>query len=113
MITVQEFDRVQEIMGKRNAIRPQKETFAFTGLMKCGSCGCSQSLQRIKKKKCKNGNVHYYTYYHCTKKKVDVKCDEKCVEFRSLEVMFKEKLDRFDKYLMQFQSRGQLNTCMK
>ena len=91
MITVQEFERVQEIMGKRDAIRPQKETFAFTGLMKCGSCGCSITAES-KKKKCKNGNVHYYTYYHCTKKKVDVKCEEKCVEVRKLEVMFKEKL---------------------
>jgi site-specific DNA recombinase len=91
MITVQEFERVQEIMGKRDAIRPQKETFAFTGLMKCGSCGCSITAES-KKKKCKNGNMHYYTYYHCTKKKVDVKCEEKCVEVRKLEVMFKEKL---------------------
>lgn len=91
MITVQEFERVQEIMGKRDAIRPQKETFAFTGLMKCGSCGCSITAES-KVKKCKNGNSHYYTYYHCTKKKVDIKCEEKCVEVRKLEVMFKEKL---------------------
>lgn len=91
MITVQEFERVQEIMGKRDAIRPQKETFAFTGLMKCGSCGCSITAES-KVKKCKNGNSHYYTYYHCTKKKVEIKCEEKCVEVRKLEVMFKEKL---------------------
>lgn len=92
MITVQEFDRVQDIIGTRNAIRPQKENFAFTGLMKCGNCGCSITAEN-KVKHCKNGNSHYYTYYHCTKKKVDTKCDEKCVELRSLEIMFKEKLD--------------------
>jgi hypothetical protein len=59
--------------------------------MKCGSCGCSITAES-KVKKCKNGNSHYYTYYHCTKKKVDIKCEEKCVEVRKLEVMFKEKL---------------------
>lgn len=92
MVTVQEFDRVQEIIGTRNAIRPKSESFAFTGLMKCGNCGCSITAES-KVKRCKNGNSHYYTYYHCTKKKVDAKCDQKCVEVRSLEIMFKEKLE--------------------
>lgn len=41
MITVQEFDRVQGIIGTRTSIRPKNESFAFTGLMKCGYCGCS------------------------------------------------------------------------
>ena len=92
MISLQEFDRVQEIIGNRNAARPKTESFAFTGLMKCGNCGCSITAES-KIKRCKNGNSHYYTYYHCTKKKVDIKCDEKCVEVRRLEIMFKEKLE--------------------
>lgn len=92
MISLQEFDRVQEIIGNRNAARPKTESFAFTGLMKCGNCGCSITAES-KIKRCKNGNSHYYTYYHCTKKKVDIKCDEKCVEVRKLEIMFKEKLE--------------------
>ena len=91
MITVQEFERVQDIIGVRSAIRPKTESFAFTGLMKCGNCGCTITAES-KIKKCKNGNVHYYTYYHCTRKKVDVKCYEKCVEVKKLEVMFKEKI---------------------
>ena len=91
MITVQEFVRVQDIIGTRNAIRPKNEVFAFTGLMKCGNCGCSVTAES-KIKRCKNGNSHYYTYYHCTKKKVDIKCDQKSVEVRKLETMFKEKL---------------------
>ena len=92
MITVQEFDRVQGIIGTRTSIRPKNESFAFTGLMKCGNCGCSITAES-KQKKCKNGNVHYYTYYHCTKKKVDTKCDQKNVEVKSLEIMFKERLE--------------------
>ncbi len=91
MITVQEFDRVQEIIGTRAAARPKREVFAFTGLMKCGNCGCAITAES-KVKKQKNGNIHYYTYYHCTHKKVNFKCDESAVEVKDLEIMFAEKL---------------------
>jgi len=92
MITVQEFDRVQEIIGTRTAARPKREVFAFTGLMKCGNCGCAITAES-KTKKQKNGNIHYYTYYHCTRKKLDYKCDQKCIEVKNLEIMYKAKLD--------------------
>ena len=40
----------------------------FCGLLRCGSCGMMITGEyRVKKQK--NGNEHYYTYYHCTKKR--------------------------------------------
>lgn len=65
--------------------------FAFTGLMKCGTCGCSITAQ-AKVKRYKNGNVHHYIYYNCTKKKVDVKCPEKVIELKKLNLEIKGKL---------------------
>jgi site-specific DNA recombinase len=58
------FDLCQEVMGKRGKVRPdRKHSFAFLGLMKCASCGCSITAQYAK------GNGGIYTYYRCTKKR--------------------------------------------
>ena len=37
-----------------------------------------------KVKKQKNGNVHEYVYYHCTKKNKSVKCEEPCIRQEKL-----------------------------
>lgn len=84
MITKEEFDRCQKIMGRTSQPRPREERlFAFTGMMKCATCGCSITAQ-AKVKRQKNGNVHHYTYYNCTKKRYDAECDEKHVEVKLL-----------------------------
>jgi len=93
MITKDEFDRVQSLLGKKTAIRPKEKQFAFTGLMKCGNCGCSITAED-KVKRNKNGNVHNYIYYHCTKKKTDVKCLERCVEAKKLEIEVQNVLNK-------------------
>lgn len=87
MLTKEEFDRVQKIMGRTSQPRSRTEerTFAFTGLMKCATCGFSITAQ-AKIKRCKNGNVHHCVYYNCTKKKYDVVCTEKHVELKNLDL---------------------------
>ncbi len=82
MITVEEYQRVQSILHKRGKPAPKQHLFAFTGLMKCASCGCSITAE-TKTKRQKNGNVHEYIYYHCTKKKTEP-CFEKCIELKEL-----------------------------
>ena len=92
MITEDEFNKVQMLMGRKGRPCLEKNLhFAFTGLMKCGTCGCSITAQ-AKVKRCKNGNVHHYIYYNCTKKKVDVKCPEKVIELKKLNLEIKGKL---------------------
>ncbi len=64
LISKKLFDRCQEVMAKRGKVRPdRKHDFAFLGLMKCASCGCSITAQYAK------GNGGVYTYYRCTKKR--------------------------------------------
>lgn len=67
MITKQEYDRIQLLLGKQGKIKRQKKFFAFRGFIECGECGASITAEN-KIKRQKNGNVHYYTYYHCTKR---------------------------------------------
>ena len=82
MITEKEYDIVQRLLGRLGRPRPQKHRFAFTGLMRCGNCGAMITAEE-KIKRQKNGNVHQYIYYRCTKQK-DENCQQKAVELKEL-----------------------------
>ena len=68
MITPNEYDSVQMLLGSRGRPRLKRHVFAYTGTMRCGECGLSITAESRTKVQ-KNGNVHHYTYYHCTKKR--------------------------------------------
>jgi len=93
IITLEEFDRIQVILGTRGCPRNvTRKKFAFTGLIQCGECGCGITAEH-KTKRQKNGNVHNYTYYHCTRKKGD--CAQPSVEVKSLEEQIIETISTF------------------
>src|SRR5258708_14181753 len=48
--------------------------------MRCGSCGGSITAEEKD-----NSNGSHYAYYHCTRRKRDVVCHEKCAEERQLQ----------------------------
>ena len=79
------FDKAQEILKLRGV--PDKKTKnepqPFCGLISCASCGMMITGE-YKVKKQKNGNVHNYTYYHCTKKSKTIKCPEPCIREEEL-----------------------------
>ncbi len=89
MITLDEFDRVQMLLGRYGRPRPQKHTFTYTGTMTCGVCG--SAITAVKKKKVikSTGEVKSYTFYYCTRhKKSDVPCTQnKYVTVQQLEGM--------------------------
>jgi hypothetical protein len=65
---------VQEQIARKTLVpRSQQKEFAFTKIMKCGNCG-SGITDDEKFKHHKNGNVHRYVYYTCTKTK-NIHCD--------------------------------------
>jgi len=60
LISKKLFDKCQEVMAKRGKVQEvRKHHFAFLGLMKCASCGCSITGEQQKG----------HNYYRCTKKK--------------------------------------------
>lgn len=59
------FDQVQEKIVVQITKGDSKE-FAFTKLLSCGLCGSSITADE-KFKNQKNGNIHRYVYYGCTK----------------------------------------------
>ncbi|MBU4030941.1 recombinase family protein, partial [Patescibacteria group bacterium] len=66
LISKKLFDKCKEVMAKRGKVQEvRKHHFAFLGLLKCASCGCSITGERQKG----------HNYYRCTKKKGP--CQEK------------------------------------
>jgi len=80
------FDKAQEILKLRGVPdrKSKNEPQPFCGLISCASCGMMITGE-YKVKKQKNGNVHNYTYYHCTKKRKDMKCPEPCIREEELD----------------------------
>jgi len=74
IITKELFDIVQEqVKSQILEPRSQQKEFAFTKVMTCGLCGSGITADE-KFKKQKNGNVHRYVYYKCTRTR-DPNCD--------------------------------------
>ena len=87
------FDRVQKVLALRGKVqKPTKQPQAFCGLLKCGECGCAITCEE-KFKYQKNGNVHRYVYYRCTKKRGP--CAGEYIREETLDTQLSELLSRF------------------
>ena len=94
MITKKEYDKLQIILGRKGKPRPQKHEFPFTGMIRCGECGAMITAEeRVKIQK--NGNIHNYTYYHCTKR-INPSCSQKTIRDNKLEDQIIDELEKID-----------------
>lgn len=94
LITQEEFDTVQKIMGNKG--RPVRRThhYWFTGLGRCGECGYGiTGSTKIKHYKTTNRTATY-TFCHCTKKSKDIKCDQEPVNIKNFEAQIVEILGK-------------------
>lgn len=80
MISVDEFDKAQQILGRNTCKRPKKHKFTYTGIIRCGECG---SMVTAEKKTKPSGRQ--YIYYHCTKRKPGRKCSQRSIRIEELE----------------------------
>ncbi len=118
MITKEEFDRVQRLLGRKGRPCPRTHTFAYTGLLQCGECratitaeekfqvicsNCKYKFASQNKEACpkcktlieemKNPTLLHYTYYHCTKRK-DPDCSQGSIRLEDLDKEFDKTLSR-------------------
>lgn len=78
VITVEEFDQIQVILGRNGRPRPKRHEFAFTGLITCGVCGSAITGSEKQKILKSTGELKSYTLYHCThRKKGAAECPER------------------------------------
>jgi len=93
------FDRVQEILHRRG--RPQKKDKNINGNNPQPYCGllfcyCGMMITgEYKTKRQKNGNLHYYTYYHCSKKSKTTRCKEPSIRQEILDRQISNLLQKF------------------
>ena len=92
MITKEEYDKIQFLLGRKGIPRPKTHIFAYTGLMRCSGCGARITCEE-KWKHQKNGNSHHYIYYRCTGSK-SPDCLEKSVEVKVLEKQIDDFLSK-------------------
>ena len=95
IITKKLFDKVQEVLKQRGKPhhKTKNEPQPFCGLLKCGTCGMMITGEyRIKTQK--NGTQHFYTYYHCTKKRRNFKCPEPCIRQEELDKQISSLLQK-------------------
>jgi DNA invertase Pin-like site-specific DNA recombinase len=87
MITLREFNRVQELIGRPNNIRPRIRDFAFTGLIRCGACGGMITAEQ----KAKGGRT--YVYYHCSRR-TSAQCSQRSITGPALEAQIRTWLSK-------------------
>lgn len=89
MISLDEFERIQKQLRRPGKERPVKQVFPFTGLIRCGDCGFAVTAE-VKVKP--SGKT--YTYYHCTKRRLDYHCPQKSVSATLMDEMLQEFLGK-------------------
>jgi len=95
MITLEEYDRVQILLGRKGKARPKHHEFAFTGLIRCGVCGCLYTAE-TKRKLLKSGEIKEHTYYHCTRKTTKVKCNQRYnIRAKDLDLMIEKEIEKY------------------
>jgi site-specific DNA recombinase len=80
MVTIEEFDHVQRLLGRPHQPRSKLHEFAFTGIIRCGECGLSITAEERTQR-----HGHRYTYYRCTKRRLDYHCQQPHVQLPELE----------------------------
>ncbi|MBI3627835.1 MAG: recombinase zinc beta ribbon domain-containing protein [Candidatus Sungbacteria bacterium] len=92
MITEDEYDRIQMLLGRQGKPRPKSHIFDFAGMMRCGECNAMITVEE-KYKHQKNGKIHHYIYYHCTKRK-NPNCSQGSIEEAELNRQINAAIDK-------------------
>lgn len=95
MITIEEFERVQELLGKKDKSKPKTHDFSFTGIIRCGYCGCLITAEEKRKFIKSKKEYANYIYYHCTKRKQDANCKERSIRQEELEKQILREINKY------------------
>ena len=90
MITEEEYDQIQYLLGRKGRPRPKNHIFDFPGMIKCGECRGTVIVEE-KWKHQKNGNVHHYVYYRCSKR-ITPNCSQGCLEIGEMNKQINKKI---------------------
>lgn len=86
VISLEEFERVQSLLRRAEKPRPHTRSFAFTGMIRCGECGFLVTAEEQI-----NRHGSHYTYYHCTKRRTDYRCQQPYIS----KIILEAQIERF------------------
>ena len=75
MITLDQHRRVHELLSRYGKQAPISRSFPFTGMIRCGECGFMVTAETKV-----NRFGSRYTYYHCSKRRLDYRCKQPYVQ---------------------------------
>ena len=87
VVTLDEFERVRKMLARPGRPKSQRYTFAYTGMIRCGSCGLWVTAEHKI-----NRYGYRYLYYHCSRHRLGPRCAEPSVEIKQLETQIEEFL---------------------
>ena len=96
MITLDEYDRIQETLGKKGKPRQRINNFAYSGLIRCANCGSLITADKKTKIIKSTKKQKTYVYYRCNRKKPTIQCHEMPIPETNLEGQVLEMLDQYD-----------------
>lgn len=91
MITSQEFELAQRLLGRRDKPQSKKHNFTFIGSFRCARCGSMITGEEKRKLIKSTGKKKSYTYYHCSLGK-NRNCSRKSVTETQLETQISDLL---------------------
>jgi site-specific DNA recombinase len=107
MVTLDEFERAQELIRKDTRTHPKRHLFAYAGLLKCGTCNGGIAVGEHH-----NRYGYRYVYYHCPhKSQRALNCKERSLEEKELERQILDFLDKI--YLAPDQVKEALEIANK
>lgn len=77
IITREEFEKAQMILGKKGKPRQRKYLHAYPGLIRCGECGAMIVVDVIEKQLKTTREVKHYRYYRCGHNRKTVTCSQR------------------------------------
>ncbi len=120
MITREEYDRVQVLLGRKGRPRPKTHEFTYRGPIRCGECGgavtaeekhhcvctnCKHKFSYTHTTACpkchtdmenmKNPVTRDYVLYHCTKR-TNPNCSQGCINEDELERQITQELSKIE-----------------
>ncbi|MCA0228712.1 recombinase family protein [Patescibacteria group bacterium] len=88
------FDQVQVVLERRGKPHPKtNDPMPLCGLVYC-SCGMMYTAEKHVKRQ-KNGNIHTYVYYRCTRKSKTVVCREPHIRAEELDKQLSALLQKY------------------
>ena len=96
IVTLDEYDYVQTLLGSKGKHRKGVYGYAYTGLIKCGECGCSIVAKTNSKFVKRENKMVAYVHYYCTRKSEKRPCSQnRYTRLEDIEAEIDNELKRF------------------